>query len=161
MPIDQFTKSRFEAALPVVGGQLLWSSIGLRDGEHCYLIPVKPGVVIYIRSSVDSSGLAAPSAKNSIRCWLASDDKGNPLSSKVERWITRVNGWEERLTETLRKLWRLGRQLHYCERCQPITMTRAFKAKTGDHTGQFFQKCPNCGHFYGWLREIAKQKGNL
>lgn len=149
--IDRYTRERFEAALPVVGGQPLWTSIGLRDGEHCYIVPVAPGVLIYVRSTVQRDGLAADVAKDSIRCWLASDDAGTSLGSKDVRWIARTSGWDRRMTETLRALWRLGRKLKPCGRCGR-TMS-AVKTKSGPNTGRWFMKCFPCDQFAGWLTE--------
>ena len=86
--IDRYTRDRFEAALPHVTKHpvnTLWNYIGLVGGEHCYAVPVKLGVIIYIRSTVESNGLAADTAKDSIRCWLAADQTGAPLGSKNER----------------------------------------------------------------------------
>lgn len=160
--IDRFTKDRFEAALPRIGKQNpLWSEVGLRDGEYCYIVPINPGILVYIRSSVRSDGLAAESAKDSIRCWLAMDDKGTTLSSKDTRWVTRVSGWERRLLETLRTLWRIGRQLAKvgsCPRCQ--ARPRALKVKKpGPNQGRWFAACPNCANgFLTWLTTPTSTK---
>lgn len=148
--IDQYTKERFEEALPKVGGQPLWTALGLRGGEHCYIVPVAPGVLIYVRSTVRADGVAADTAKDSIRCWLASDDGGSALGSKDVRWIARTTGWDRRMTETLRALWRLGRQLKPCA-CGKMML--ALKVtKPGENKGRWFTKCPDCDVFGGWLK---------
>lgn len=157
--IDRYTRSEFEAALPVVNGRPLWQGLGLRSGEHCYTVAVKPGVLIYVRSSVKADDLAADTAADSIRCWLSADDRGTPLGSKPSRWISRVNGWDQRLTETLRALWRLGHQLTPCPRCN-VTMLALKVEKEGENKGKWFTKCPACGHRgNGWLR-TEKDKAN-
>ncbi len=135
---EHFTREDFEKALPVVGSQPLWTALGLRGGEFCYFVPVKPGVMIYVRSSVKADGFAADTAEDSIRCWLTSDDRGTPLGSKDSRWIARTSGWQRRMTETLRTLWRAGRAV---ERCGCGTLKLMLKNKK---ESTWFAKCPKC-----------------
>jgi len=157
--IDVFNRERFEQALPQheTTGLPLWVGLGLRGGaqpEYCYTVQVKPGVLIYIRSSVRANGWCAAAAKDSIRCWLASDATGRSISSKDQRWITRMPGWEERLAETLRKLWILGDQLEHCpNHPDPVLMHARKVIKETKNKGKWFQACPNCGQFYDWLQE--------
>lgn len=155
--IDRFTKMEFEAALPAVGGQTLWTSLGLRDREQCYLIPVKPGVVIFVRSTVDASGIAADVAEDSIRCWLAKNDSGEPLGSKEERWIARTKNWRKRLLETLRTLWSLGRKIGNCS-CGTQMLALKVRDKSSKNFGRWFSKCPSCRKFGVWLSETEKPK---
>jgi hypothetical protein len=168
MPIDVFSRERFEQALPVHKdtGKPLWQGIGLREGEECYIIPVRlnPGVLIYIRSSVKENGYAAESAEDSIRCWLAADITGRGLGSKPKRWITRVNGWDKRLTEQLQLLWRVGRRIEACHNPahaddQFITLRHAYRVKDKEskNYGQWFLKCPACGEGFEW---ITQQENN-
>ena len=149
--IDRFDAARFEAALPA--GH--WRFFGIVDGERCYGVDVKPGVLIYVRSTIQADGLAADTAKDSIRCWLA-DVKGASLSSKNSRWISRVSGWERRLTGTLRVLWYYGHQLQPCNWCG--RMMSAFKTKSGTHAGRWFAKCVDCGKFDEWLVNPPEEK---
>ena len=160
MPIDRFSKDRFEAALPRAGKtNALWQPLGLVGGEHCYVIAVQPGVLIYVRSSVRADGMAAETAEDSIRCWLASDSTGKPLGAKLSRWISRVSGWDARMTETFRTLWRLGKKLGKCQQFQPGTalhcqgqmMALRVKKQTSDHLGWWFSSCQSCGAFGDWL----------
>ncbi len=149
--IDHFSKDEFEKALPVAGGLPLWRPLGLRAGEHCYGVPVKPGVLIHIRSSVGPDGHAADTAKDSIRCWLSADEGGKPLGSKDSRWIARTNGWQRRLTETLRTLWRMGRQLDACPECGRTMLALKVK-RDGPNVGRWFAKCMDCNRDGGWLK---------
>jgi hypothetical protein len=156
--IDRFDRKTFEAALPKAGPHNpLWLALGLRGGEHCYLIAVRPGVLIYVRSSVRADDLAADTAADSIRCWLAADDTGRPLGSKDSRWISRVPGWQARLTETLRKLWKLGHQSRPCPNC--LTQMGVFKVKkSGPNKGRWFLSCPACGYWDRWVEAEPKPK---
>lgn len=186
MPIDRFSREQFEAALPRTGKtNALWQHIGLVSGEHCYVIPVQPGVLIYVRSSVGIDGVAAETAQDSIRCWLAADSTGKPLGSKLNRWISRVNGWEKRMTETLRTLWRVGKKLGKCNRllecdteytepkrgwmeglpgaksgplvrCNGQMLALKVK-KPGEHLGCWFTKCSACGAFGDWILDEMGQ----
>ena len=150
--IDRFDRFDFESALPVDKhdvNQRLWKPLGVIDGEYCYAVPIKPGVLIYIRSSVRSDGHAAGNGEDSIRCYIAADQTGTPLSSKPSRWITRVNGWEKRMTLQLRQLYKLGSQLKPCDK-HPAMM-HAFRVKQGVNKDRWFMKCPICGHWDSWL----------
>ncbi|MDP9024250.1 MAG: hypothetical protein M3N13_02595 [Candidatus Eremiobacteraeota bacterium] len=159
--IDNFSRERFEAALPAVNGAPLWKHLGVCSGEHCYVISVRPGVMIYVRSSLDFSGRCAESGEDSIRAWICSDENGTPLGSKNERWISRVSKWEARLTETLRTLWRvgsaLGRRSLHCPACDHRLYALKVK-KVGVNTGRFFAGCPNCHYFDAWLTPPVQPK---
>lgn len=153
MAIDQFIRERFEQALPrdKKTGASLWRSLGVRGGEYCYIVSVKDGVQIYVRSTVTSQGIAADTAEDSIRCWLTSDDQGTPLGSKVVRWISRVNGWDQRLAKALRKLFILGLQAGRCPNCQK--RMGIFKSKTETNKGKWFSMCSPCNKFGRWVSE--------
>jgi hypothetical protein len=157
MPIDVFDRSTFEAALPVIKNtrQPLWSYNGFVGGEHSYLVPVKPGIVIQVRSSVGADGYSHDSGQDSIRCWLT-DLAGKPLGSKYGRWVTRVSGWERRLTETLRALWKFGRKLIVCPKCGH--QMSAFKTSSGPNEGRWYMKCAECQWWDSWLTEAPKEK---
>lgn len=119
MATEQFSVSEFESALPSHNktGAKLWTSLGHVKGEMCYQIDFgKPNVKIFIRSSIDSSGFAASAGQDSIRAWLTDDD-GNPLGMKVQAYVTRVKGWQERLLAMLRKLAKIGTHLNPCPVC--------------------------------------------
>jgi hypothetical protein len=154
--IDVFTRQDFEAALPVhnLTGAALWKSLGLLQGEYCYAVTVRPGVLIFIRSSVDRSGCAAESGEDSIRCWLASDETGTPLGSKMFRWTTRIPGWEERLKKQLRAFWTIGMKLKPCPTCGE-TLKALLVKKPGPNQGRWFAKC--CEEFQ-WLTEPKQEK---
>jgi len=154
--IDIFTKQRFEAALPVhnVTGAVLWKHLGMIQGEHCYSIEVLPGVLIHIRSSMGANGRARNSGEDSIRCWLAADETGTPLGSKMSRWVTRVPGWEERLTAQLRTFWTIGRKLKPCPVCGKTPRALLVK-KEGPNKGRWFTDC--CSRFQ-WLTNPKEEK---
>jgi len=150
--IDQFSRFDFESALPTDKNDAtkqLWKSLGVISGEHCYYVPIKPGVLIYIRSSLRNNGQAAEAGADSIRCWLAADQSGEYLGSKPSRWIARTSGWRKNLTAQLRTLWKLGVQLKPCPK-HPAMM-HAVLTKNGKNNGRWFMSCPVCGHWECWL----------
>lgn len=115
--IDRFTKKEFEEALPVhkETGEPLWMSLGLvafgSDAEETYSIKVpETNKRIVIRSSVDESGLAAEAGADSIRLWLEYwyKNEWRPLKRHKTRWTTRIPGWDKRMTQKLRELWKLA-----------------------------------------------------
>jgi hypothetical protein len=148
--IKKFDKYVFEAALPKdkTTGLPLWLSKGLVDGEYSYSMGAPQGLLIQIRSSVRSNGLAAETGKDSIRVWL-SDRLGNPTGSKVQSYITRVPGWEERLTSILRVLWKRAAMLKTCPECKHLMDIFKVK-KEGRNKGRLFTKCLKHDHFK-WL----------
>lgn len=115
--IDQYSKETFENALPVHNktGEKLWEPAGFIQGEFCYNIVITHDIKIHIRSSIDQSGFAASTGEDSIRAWLINGN-GEPLGSKVNKYTTRVPGWNNRLKEILRTLWGYAQKAGYCAR---------------------------------------------
>lgn len=159
MPIDHFTQEQFESALPVnkLTGDPIWSPCGLIQGEYQYQIPVKSithplshrdhgitDIGIIIRSSIDASGFSASTGEDSIRIRIADLLTGEPYGSKLTHHITRVPGWQKRMTEQLRLLYKLASALKPCSVCGE--MRKAFKVKADTESkGRFFQKCGRQG----------------
>lgn len=148
MTTEKFSRQEFETALPVdKDGNQLWQSLGLNMGEYTYIIPIKNGTVkrvaIMIRSSVDISGYAAATGKDSIRLWLVNSQTNKPLGEKVDAYTTRVSGWQERMTEKLRTLYARGLEMHDCPKCETGIMVE----RTGKY-GKFYgcNNYPNCKH---------------
>jgi hypothetical protein len=141
MAVEEFTKDQFESALPA--GR--WDPLGLVDGEYSYLMRVKSGVAIVIRSSEEEWGISAPSGEDSIRAWLVHPDTLEPLGAKRQRWVTRVPGWGKRLTVMLRRLWRLGLRVGACPACSGTR--KVFQTRQGSNKGKWFIKCDGCRHF--------------
>jgi hypothetical protein len=112
MAIDRFTKEEFEAALPKDGsGKPMWFCLGLVDNEYNYEIEVKgTNKRIVIRSSIDSTGVAADTGQDSIRHWVEYYYKNEwrPLKKHHSRWTARTKNWCTNLTEKLRDLYKLA-----------------------------------------------------
>jgi hypothetical protein len=156
MPVDLFTRQQFEAALPHDQHGVLWVYRGVQDGEHTYhlMVPNKhlPTLGIIIRSSVHESGTSAAAGEDSIRCWLADIETDKPYGSKIKKYVTRVKGWEKRLTDRLRLLYKLGLSLTPCPGCKEMRKAFVVKAPTDNH-GRFFQNCstPECKRGFAWI----------
>ncbi len=145
---EQFTKQEFEDQLPVskTSGEKLWEYKGVKDGEHTYSVRIDSVSVISIRSSINESGRAAATGKDSIRCFLL-DNQGNPLGSKVSKWVTRVPGWGERMKDSIRILWKMRKAAGNNEDGSP---RKIFKVKKeGVNKGRFFTKDDN--GYFAWL----------
>jgi hypothetical protein len=140
MAIDRFSKLRFEEALPTNKhtGEPIWKYIGFEKGEHVYAVPVKMGVEIHIRSSIGEDFYAASTGQDSIRFHLYKD--GKPFGSKISCYVTRVRGWENRMLDQLRILWKRATSTELCEYCNGPKAV--FKSR---NTGKLFQACPD--HF--------------
>ena len=154
MTIERFSKREFEAALPVdkKSGEILWRSVGLEFGEETYHIRVHEGVVIRVRSSVRADGLAAEASKDSIRCWLAAESDRKPLGSKVQAYVTRVTGWQDRMTKVLKELWKRSLEAGDCPVCgKPLCIYKV--KKDGKNKGRLFAKCWDHGDAFRWLDE--------
>jgi hypothetical protein len=163
MSVEIFTREQFEEqALPVdkTSGHPLWKYIGLRGGEHAYLVKLpKNNIGIEVRSSVESNGFSAETGGNSIRCWIVDVETLKPMGSKINRWTNRTKGWGERTKMILRQLWEMGAKIVPCPSCPPQkdvdNRLRCFKVKkAGPNKGKLFLKCPleSCRHFE-WFGE--------
>jgi DNA helicase-2/ATP-dependent DNA helicase PcrA len=113
MTTVRFSKDEFELALPQDKntGLPLWECQGLDKGELVYTINVKgTNKRIVIRSSVRSNGFAAESGEDSIRHWVEYRYKNHwvPLTKDKKSWTTRVPGWEGRLNDALRRLYKVA-----------------------------------------------------
>lgn len=140
--IDHFTREQFEAALPTnkKTGAKLWFYLGIEDGEHVYTVGAfTNGLRIKIRSSVHTDGHSATTGEDSIRCWLETL-VGDPVAPKVTRWVTRVHGWEKRMTDTLRYLYKLSSYITLCPRCKTWKKAKRVK-KPGPNKGRVFTLC--------------------
>lgn len=160
--VDIFTKQQFEDALPrhKETGAQLWSCAGLVDGEWTYQMQIGKDerVIIEIRSSVGGDGRSAGKGDNSIRAYLVWFDPHakawRPLGSKVQRWVTRQTGWQDRLTEMLRTLYMWRIKAGDCPKCgEP---RKIFKVgKPGPNHGRVYAKCMKHSEFR-WITEAGK-----
>lgn len=150
MAVEIFTKSQFEAALPTdkTTHQPLWVALGLIKGEHTYKININQFCAIEIRSSVHANGLSAPTGADSIRAWLVGAD-GKPVGSKVQSYVMRTRGWELRMVEMLRKLYKMGNRVTMCPRCSKLVQIFKVK-KEGPKKGSLFTKC-ECPNSFSWI----------
>jgi hypothetical protein len=146
VPVEVFSKEQFEAALPHnKEGQPLCQYKGLVLGEHSYELPVRNGFAISIRSSIRQGGLSAGTGEDSIRIWVVKSDTGLPYAPKSQKYITRVKGWEDRLTANLRLLWKVAWKLKPCPTCGAYM--KAFRVKkAGKNHGRLFQTCRDCDY---------------
>src|SRR4030042_2165483 len=80
---------------------------------------IKGRVIAEIASSIGGDGYADPSGDNSIRIWLT-DDNGQPIGNKLQKWVTRVPGWEERFTDKLTKVYEIGKKITWCDTCSSM-----------------------------------------
>jgi superfamily I DNA/RNA helicase len=111
MSIDRFDTQRFEAALPrKKSGDTLWDFAGMVDGERMYVVYAGPFARVVVRSSIDESGYAAEAGEDSIRLWLEIMTSAGQFRGvkKLDSWTTRVNGWEDRMVDKMRELYRYG-----------------------------------------------------
>lgn len=86
-------------------------------GEWVYYVPVylrgeKTNKRLAIRSSLNRAGVVDGRGENSIRAWVEYNykDVWRPLTKGEtgRKWLNRAEGWEERLREWLRELWKLA-----------------------------------------------------
>lgn len=137
--IETFTKAEFEAALPK-SDKFPVRYLGLIQQEHCYLLQVNEKAGIFIRSSVDSTGVSAATGEDSIRCFLVTD-KRVPFAAKIVRWTTRQKGWNERMKDNFRYLIRLHKAAGFDDKGEPAPIFKV--QKEGPNKGRFFAKKNN------------------
>lgn len=165
MPVDHFTKQQFEDALPrhKQTGRQLCKCAGLIDGEYVYQMPVggeDSKIIIEIRSSVGADGMSADSGDNSIRAYLIwynpKTRRWEPLGSKVQKYVTRQPGWQERLVVMLRTLygWRLD--AGNCNKCgMPLHIFKVSKA--GPNQGRVYAKCMSHTNYFKWITPTKEE----
>lgn len=158
MAIDRFTTEQFQAALPVGA----WKALGIIQGEHCYLVipsDAPKGYGVLVRSSIGASGIADDCGEDSIRCILCKIDGENvkPIGNKAKRWITRVNGWQGRMMETLRHCKAQLSRIRSCPNGCAAHLV-PFTSHKKESKGRAFVSCqvPGC-KFFEWCDEPIKQ----
>lgn len=145
--IDTFTKQEFEAALPTS-----FDPLGLVKGEYCYLVKIDEKVGIYIRSSIGKNRMNRSVGKDSIRVHLvkyylvSGEYKHNcvyaykSMGSKLQKYITRVPGWQRRLNKKIELLRELRLSVGDCNECdEPFAIFKV--KKEGRNKGRLFSKC--------------------
>jgi ssDNA-binding Zn-finger/Zn-ribbon topoisomerase 1 len=154
--IDRFTKREFEDALPKDkdSGENLWEYFRFDKGEHTYIVPVNENVAVMIRSSVNMDGVAAESGADSIRLYLMDVESEQPLAKKVDAWTQRTVGWQDRMIDKIRTLYKKGLQMVTCPKCG--------KGRMVERDGRYgtFYGCsnyPKCRHTVNSLDEIEEQ----
>lgn len=149
--VEIFTKSYFESVLPVhkITGKPIWQCEGLMDGEYCYSIIIDKEthknkfIGIVIRSSIGIDGKSKSTGKDSIRLFFRKGMSKDAFGSKISKYITRTTGWEERLIEQIRILYKRGKKLEACPVCNETL--GVFKYKKKDLG--LFVKCTNEEHY--------------
>lgn len=153
MAIEHFTKAAFEAALPRHKGTArnLWLPLGVIDGEYTYLIPVTDHAGILIRSSVKSNGISAAAGEDSIRILLVRSADRKVFGSKLQKYTTRLPGWQERMIRQLRAMWPMAKMTGPCIRC-PGWVGIYKCRREGENKGRMFRKCTGekCD-FFEWV----------
>lgn len=149
MAIEVFTRKTFEAALPLhpETNQPLWKCEGCINGEYCYRVFFgNKHAEIFVRSSVNASGVSAGVGEDSIRVWLVAADAKkdrdgwlSPLCKKLQRWVTRQLNWRTNLSNLLLEQSRLGMAIHPCPQCGEVT--RIYEIKSGSNIGKFATGC--------------------
>ena len=115
--VDRFSKSQFEEALS--SSNLTWEYYAFDRGEHTYLIPLEgTRVAVLVRSSIETTGLAASTGNDSIRLLLINTKTGQPLAKKVDAWTQRTYGWQDRMLEKINTLYEKGLTMVNCPKCE-------------------------------------------
>jgi len=148
MTTDVFSKAEFEDALPIDKdtNKPLWKELGFNKGEYVYLVTVdndnnnRTGVLV--RSSVKANGFSAAAGEDSIRLYLMNIETKKPLAEKVDAWTQRTKGWEKRMIQKIRKLYKKGLKMLNCPKCNGVMLERDGKF------GKFFgcSNYPACKH---------------
>jgi len=128
--------------------------MGIENGEYFFVMDALNGLLIHIRSTVGIDNYSAETGEDSIRCWLTNDD-GEPVAPKVARWVTRVRGWQDRMTTTLRYLYRLSSHIKQCPKCGQWKKAKRVK-KPGPNRGKVFVSCDCPGSFTFLPDEFTK-----
>lgn len=156
MAVEIISLTRFESALEKTKAQKL----GIVQGEYSFFRPIDSNPVygVYIRSSIGASRISDETGKDSIRVYLA-----KKVNNRIElvgfngHWLTRSKGWEERLIERMREIYKafIKGDFHKCDSCnQPLKVNKV--KKTGVNHGRMFGTCANHPKTFKWLDEGKK-----
>jgi len=163
--IDKFSKERFEKALAAIhpDWQPLEQQGQSRQDEECYIIPVNANARIRVNSSIDSTGFAAKSGKDSIRIWVEvyqpnwkrpSQMIWQAAGKKVDAYTKRTPGWDKRMEVKIRELWnraaRVVRPVNTCSKCGAAGFA-AFVKKEGKNKNRPFFSHRDCKGSFEWL----------
>ena len=148
--IDHFDKEYFESILPKhkVTKKRLWTCRE-QAGQFFYFVDWGSvdgkgnSVGITVASSINSyTGLSGEKGEDSIRLWLSRAD-GKPLGSKLTKWITRTDNWEQRMYSQFSNFRSIRKQASDCPECGSARIM--LRIKNGRDTGKLKAKCPdNC-----------------
>ena len=149
MPVDIFTRQEFEAALPVddQSGADIARYVGLVQGEHCYRLPCSEYTDIFIRSSIHGDTSAA-CGEDSIRVLLVpavppgtkETRTPKPIAKKLQRWTTRLKGWQERMLKLINRVAEFADEVHPCPTCGR-TLNIVEVTKEGPNKGKIALSC--------------------
>jgi hypothetical protein len=76
------------------------------------------------------------------------------MGNKVQSYVTRVHGWQDRMTVVLRELWTRALAAGDCPHCEkPLSIFKV--KKEGKNKGRLFVKCWDCRDHetFRWLDE--------
>jgi hypothetical protein len=141
-----FTKQEFEQAIPEQ-----FESVGILQGEECYVCSITDDIKIMLRSTIAGNGVSKGIGDDSIRFWLVSSNL-KPLGARISKKVYRTPGWDERLTVRLRELWGLAKIVNYCPDCK--VPRRLFRVKKkGPNQGKIFTVCKECNKHYQFIEQ--------
>lgn len=147
MSVEIFTAAEFVGALPTLPG-VIWKCLGVVAGEWCWVAEFRDRPYgILVRSSVRQDGTSAGNGVDSIRCLLLADSgKPNARGAKLNRYTTRVAGWQGRMRTVLTELAAIVRTVMPCGHGFP-RVGISTKAKGS----RPYAACDQCGGFLAWL----------
>lgn len=137
---ERFSRQEFEDAL----SELPWENNGFRNGEYTYLVRIpNKRIAVLIRSSIKQDGFAALSGDDSIRLVLINTETEHPLAEKIDAWTQRTVGWQKRMIEKIKMLYKKGTEMSNC----PVCNTGVMVKKEGKF-GVFYgcSNYPSCKH---------------
>lgn len=157
---ERFSVQEFESALSSAldDTDLTWKKAGYVQNELRYRVFANDtghGVIsVEINSSIDKSGYAQAQGENSIRIWL--DAGETPIGNKVQRWVTRLPGWQKRLKENVLKAIDMAQLIEWCPKCKSLEKVFVVH-KEGPNKGRLFLRC-NCPKSFTWLDEVEDEE---
>lgn len=157
MTTIRFSHEEFEEVLAQALDKqgLAFENDGYRGSELRYHILVRKSehaeITVEIASSIGRDGFADGAGQNSIRLWIMGENK--PLAEKTQKYVTRVAGWERRLTEVLNETLDIAKAIPLCVKCGAPMKKRA-SAK-----GEFWgcSRYPNCDYTMNILSESVRE----
>jgi hypothetical protein len=135
-----------------------WSRATGEDSIRAFVVESTPSCSVCYRNNnrvvkcEDRNGQFFCPKCNQVR--VANDLHFPSLSGKVNRWTTRLPGWQDRMNEIIRFLAQMAVRIDVCPKCSGHGLVRLNKVKkAGPNKGRWFMACKESDCYFEWMTQ--------